>query len=320
MYSREITTMVVCAALLPPLLAACSTDDEQLGNGGETQQEIRIDVGASNYVEVTRATTYEPGSTLESMMLGTNLQGTSTVYFAPELVSYADNVWTFDGGTRYWPMSSALDFYAYMPATLPSYISNVAYDGSDDGSDMSFTCTGLPVTAAAQGSSLKEFVCAVTKNVAQSTSSGTVSLAMQHPFARICLRWASDYDHSDITVNSITLKNIKNNGTVTFDGSTATWTPTGDVTNFVATALDDNDAATLNSYLVVPQTFAGVIEVNATWKEWDHDVNHTVSTTLASPTTWAAGSSYTYDFTITQTDLKVTTTTNPTETEFAEQW
>lgn len=315
MYSREITTMVVCAALLPPLLAACSSDDEQLGNGGETQQEIRIKVGASNYVEVTRATTYEPGSTLESMMLGANMQGSSTVYFDPELVTCTSNVWSFDGGKRYWPMSStsALDFYAYMPATLPNYISDVAYDGSV----MSFTCTGLPVTAAAQGSSMKEFVCAVTKDVAQSTSSGTVSLAMQHPFARIRLRWAEGYDHSDITVNSITLKNIKNNGTVTFNGSisTTTWTPTGDATNFVATAPAlDNYAASLTSYLVVPQTFAGEIEVNATWKEWDHDVNHTVSTTLASRV-WEAGKSYTYDFTITQTDLKVTTTN-----EFAEQW
>ncbi len=66
--------------------------------------------------------------------------------------------------------------------------------------------------------------------------------------------------------------------------------------------------------LVIPQEFAGAIEINASWNDWgDTPVEHTVTTTIPS-ITWQAGYSYTYTFTITPEDLVVNLT------DFTEQW
>ena len=138
-----------------------------------------------------------------------------------------------------------------------------------------------------------------------------------HPFARIYLRW-SDVDHSAITLNSVKLKNIYNNGTCTlsYDGTNSkwisTWSPNGDKTDFSSTTLAANDLSDAVPYLVIPQTFAGTIEVNATWDDWGVSLPHTI--TASVPTNWEPGYSYTYTFTITPTDLIVNTA------KYTEQW
>ena len=63
---------------------------------------------------------------------------------------------------------------------------------------------------------------------------------------------------------------------------------------------------------MVPQVFAGEIEVNATWNDWGEPLTHTLRTTVAE--TWEAGQSYTYTFNITETDLLVN------NEKFTEQW
>lgn len=66
--------------------------------------------------------------------------------------------------------------------------------------------------------------------------------------------------------------------------------------------------------LVIPQAFAGAIEVNASWNDWgDTPVEHTVTATIPS-IAWQAGYSYTYTFNITPEDLVVNLT------DFTEQW
>jgi hypothetical protein len=66
--------------------------------------------------------------------------------------------------------------------------------------------------------------------------------------------------------------------------------------------------------LVIPQAFAGAIEVNASWKDWGDDlVEHTVTATIP-PITWLPGYSYTYTFFITPEDLVVNVT------NYTEQW
>ena len=150
-----------------------------------------------------------------------------------------------------------------------------------------------------------------------------------HPFARIDFKLSAS--HPDIIINSITLKGIQNNGTCTLNGTTSTWSPSGDATNFVMTLT--GDAATFNNnpdtpqpiggyegrahtsipILMIPQSWAGEIEVDASWYDWgDTLVAHTVTATV--PTDWNAGKSYTYTFTISTDDLTVSTT------EFTEQW
>ena len=64
---------------------------------------------------------------------------------------------------------------------------------------------------------------------------------------------------------------------------------------------------------MIPQAWAGNIEVNATWIDWGEPFEHTVSTKLDA-ITWQPGYSYTYTFTIRETDLRVNVT------KFTEQW
>ncbi len=81
---------------------------------------------------------------------------------------------------------------------------------------------------------------------------------------------------------------------------------------------DDSDPATNDhkyvDLLVIPQDFAGAIEVNASWDDWgDTPVPHTVSKTI-SAITWRPGYTYTYTFTISTDDLTVNVQ------DYTEQW
>ena len=170
---------------------------------------------------------------------------------------------------------------------------------------------------AGQGSGLQEFIYAMAtdQNKAGQGESG-VELTFAHPFARIKLKLSST--QANIHINSITFKNLKKSGTCSFNGTTSSWTPTGDATNFVVTLNADCTANDVlgTDYIMIPQAWSGVIEVNASWNDWgDTPVEHTVTATLpAEQRTWAPGTSYTYTFTISPDDLTVNTM------NFTEQW
>ena len=205
---------------------------------------------------------------------------------------------------------------------------------------------------AGQGSSLQEFIWGITigQNKTNQGTSG-VTMKFRHPFARIKFQLAAN--HPDIQINSITFKGLKTGGTCTLDATgkdgnyyiTSVWsslTPAEGGSDLVMTlASKDGDdkwiAAPVNTFskdadnttpiggwtgsahdfvnlLVIPQTWAGQIEVNASWNDWgDTPVEHTVTATIPS-ITWQPGYSYTYTFNITLEDLVVNLT------DFTEQW
>jgi hypothetical protein len=206
---------------------------------------------------------------------------------------------------------------------------------------------------ADQGSSLQEFVWGLTigQNKTDQGASG-VTMKFRHPFARLKFQLAAS--HPNVQINSITFKKLKTGGTCTLNNTdiadtyyytTSAWsslTPAEGGSNLVMTlASKDNDdkwiTAPVNTFndnpasvvpiggysggvhqyvnlLVVPQTFAGEIEVNASWNDWgDTPVEHTVSTTIPA-ITWQPGYSYTYTFNISTDDLTVNVT------NFTEQW
>lgn len=205
--------------------------------------------------------------------------------------------------------------------------------------------------AAGQGSSLQEFVWGITvgQNKAAQGASG-VTMKFRHPFARIKFQLAAN--HPDIQINSITFKGLKTGGTCTLDATgkdgnyytTSVWSsltpPEGGSDLVMTLASKDGDdkwiAADVNTFnndpsnttpiggwtgsahdfvnlLVIPQTWAGQIEVNASWNDWgDTPVEHTVTATI--PATLQPGYSYTYTFNITLEDLVVNLT------DFTEQW
>ncbi len=313
------------------LLAGCSgSDSEEQEKGGGSQPEIRFNADVWQVMSGTRATTFDNATALQKEANFTCTvydANTITEHYPATQVDWSTDHWEFHNVTYRWPSSGSLDFFAYMPATQPSYITNIAYITARS---PQITCTGLPMTSEGQGSSLKEFVYALTieQNKEGQGESG-VTMKFYHPFARINLQLAAS--HPNVTINSITLKGLKSGGTCTFSNTSETsmfntstwssWTPSDGTVNFVLSLT--GDAAVFNTnvaaqpigdtFIMVPQTFAGNIEVNASWTDWGESIAHTVSTSIPS-LTWAPGTSYTYTFTITETDLKVDTE------KFTEQW
>ena len=211
------------------LLAGCVREDPPTP---ETQEEIRLDASVwqmmqgapsrrvSTYESAPlRASTYNGGTlTSGSFTAAAYVENTTTPYINPVQVNWETDKWVWSDGKHYWPASGNLDFFAYMPATIPSYIT----DNSDVESLVSyiarnpqFKCNNLPMTydstspAAGQGSDLQEFVYALVTGQNKTTPGATgVTLNFQRPFAKIVLQLSES--HPDITINKITFKNIKN--------------------------------------------------------------------------------------------------------------
>lgn len=310
---------------VPALLTACSNDNESTPE----QSEIRLKSDVWKMMEGTRATTFESATNLQTEAHFTCVAyeaGTLTTYIPSTTVDWNTTRWEFNGGSShyYWPLPAtnggawpSLDFFGYMPAMPPSYITaGPTYTAAHN---VTFTCTGLPMTNAGQGSSLKEFMFGLALGQNYGNASAGVPLQFQHPFARIKLQLAAS--HPNVTINSITFRGIKNYGSFAYDHSegTSTWTPSGDATNFVLTlntAFDSNPASETqigDYYIMIPQNWAGVIEVNADCLFWGEKVNYP-SLTTTIPTDWQPGYNYTYTFNISPDDLKVNIES------FTEQW
>lgn len=330
-FKYDFGTLLLAGGMLL-LATACSKDETEDGQRTDiSDKDIRMNVDVWRVMEGTRATTFDNQAALQTEGNFTCYAyngETTTTFINSSTVNWieSENTWAFADGKKYWPATGSLDFFAYMPAVKPAYISDVSYTTQQS---PTITCTSLPMTAATQGADLKEFVWAIItgQNKTDQGESG-VTINFLHPFARIDFKLSAS--HPNIIINSITLKGIQNNGTCTLNGTTSTWTPSGDATDFVMTLT--GDAATFNNnpntpqpiggyaesahtsipLLMVPQTWAGEIKVNATWDKWGLPSTQTVSTTI--PTTWAAGYSYTYTLTINEADLIVNTA------KYTEQW
>lgn len=332
----NISFLLAVIALLSPsfLLSSCSSSDDGMNEPTpQDKQEIRFNPGIWNFMEGTRAATFDSQAAIrsEGSFACTAYTATTTdinsIVNINEAVNWNGASWAFSGGKRYWPAEAlTLDFFAYMPVTIPDYITGPNYPTARL---PQFSCS-LPMTNVGQ-SSIKEFIYALAIGQTKATNGEGINLQFKHPFA--CIKFQLAANHDDITINSITLKGLKSGGTCSFDGSTSTWTsltPNEGTTDFVMTLT--GDAATFNNnpttpqpiglyaeslhqglnLIMVPQDWTGAVEVNATWTVWGEEVAHTISTSV--PTDWHSGSIYTYTFTITETNLKVDTS------KYTEQW
>ena len=318
-----ITTIILFSAWL---LASCggdSADDMQRPVEKESQ-EISFKADVWKMAEATRVTTYDNAAALQDQgsftcyaytANSTTLNDDADIKGIPVTWNPTLNQWKF-ATVHHWPANDDhLDFFAYMPATPPTYIT----DNSDVESQVTyvvacnpqFKCKNLPMTNAGQDG-ICEFIYGLVPNQNKTDNGSGVVLTFQHPFTRIKLQFSSSQEN--IQINSITLKNIQNNGS--YLHSTG-WTPSGDATNLVLEF--EGEAANfvanevIGTYLMIPQTWSGGIDVNATWSVWGESQTKTVSTTLNS-VTWQRGYSYTYTFTVTPTDLTVNTS------KYTEQW
>lgn len=336
------TRYISCVLLaLTCLLTACSgggSSSEELDpptpnptpNPTPENQEIKLNANVWNMMEGMRATTYDNVGDLQEAGFKTYVyvDGGTTKYIDGSTVSYADSQWSFDDGKHYWPASGSLNFFAHSPKALTNThctFDPEPYDAEDNPDGYSedcprIVCSALPVAFTNNTDATQELIYAYTpaQNKAGQGASG-VTMTFKHPFARIYFKLAAS--HPNITINSITFKALKNNGSCTFNGTTTSWALTGDATNLVASYTGDSGRKTTSPeaqliggpFLVIPQNWAGEIEVNATWTEWGEEKeSQTLSATV--PATWQSGYSYTYTFTITKFDLIVDIS------RFTEQW
>ena len=313
--------------LLVTLLAsACSkdgADGNEVTNRNEAKKEIGIKPDVWKMAEGTTRTTFYTNSDLATFKCAAYNENTMTAYIVPVDVYKSGDNWIITGRPYYWPASGNLDFFAYMPATPPSYITaGPTYTATSTPSithTISFTCSDLPMNNAGQGSDLKEFMFGMALGRNEENAGTGVPLQFQHPFARIKLQLAAS--HPNVTINSITFRSIKNNGNYNHSARPK-WSTTGDATDFeltlegAAAVFDNNSTAKQigDDYIMIPQDWTGVIVVNADCLYWGEKKNYPSLTTTV-PTDWQPGYSYTYTFSISPDDLKVGTTS-----QFTEQW
>ena len=311
-----IKNIVMLATMM--LAASCGSDgfDDEPQNVADNAslQEIRLNANVWRMMEGTRATTYDNQAALQAEAYFTcyaYLAGSTTTYINRSGVTYAASEWTFNDGKHYWPASGNLDFFAYISSEVPTYITDMEDHPGQVSyyvQDPQFKCV-MPMTNSGQNI-INEFIYAIAtgQNKADQGATG-VNLTFQHPFTKIILKLSST--QADIEINKITLKTIKDHGTYSDDRG---WSTTGDATNFVAEYSGTKSAnADLGTYLMIPQNWTGNIEVEATWVDWGVSLKHTL-TTKVDAVTWAPGTSYTYTFTITKTDLIVSSS------KYTEQW
>lgn len=313
-----------------------------------TQDEILLQVvekEAETRALGTQSTTYDNYSSLvteASFRMNAYYHGTTTTYINNSKVRYwapsAPHYWRFcddgDNLKRYfWPpidnQTNAnpdykyLDFFAYLPATKPAYItSDIGYSTSNG---PTFTCS-LPLTDSGQ-SGIKEFMYGLAPNLTK--TDGEVAFSFQHPFARIII--ALTRAKLGMTLNSVTFNNIRYNETFTH-GNTPKWTSSGSTSNFVMTVdktmgTDLPNGVIGGPYLVVPQAFAGstqTITLNVTYDPWATEAptsssgitytkdnsdptNKTYNIAVAiTRDSWNAAGSYTYSIDLGEDDNTVT--------------
>ena len=329
-----IKGIVLLAAML---LAACSSSDSDDSPIVTSQNEICLTTNVNSMPSGTRATTIDNNNALQDydLKIDAYFNGTVTKYLNGAKLNYDADAWKFwDESAQihyYWPIEgsiydpassnftvSSLDFVGFCPYAQPGYISSTSYT-HDNG--ISFTANMASYMTNTAQASVSEFLVGLTQNqtYATQTTNNGVPLNFKHPFSRIMYKLSTG--HPDITIHSITLKSLKTGGSYTLSpANPPSWTTSLSGSADLVTTLTDAAAKFNNNttekpigsqLIVIPQDFAGAIEIRA---EQNGDTE-TLSTTLSS-TTWQAGYSYTYTFTINfpQKELIVNTT------KYTEQW
>ena len=281
------------------LLAGCSGDD--FNGGGPVSSKsnsITFNTNVSNFV--SKAATYDNVAALKterSFTCTAYNAGTTTAYTGPTQVEWTGEKWQYVTGSSHdWPGTSALDFFAYMPAEKPGYITSISYGTARQ---PQFVCN-LP---SEQPNTVKEFICALETNKTKANSSSGVSMQFKHHFAKLLFK-LDPASGSNVKINSVKIDGIKMSGTCTFNGTTSTWTPSGDNTYVMATAIDST-----TPYLVIPNTYAigaVTITVNATWTSIS-GVTTPKTATNKEILTWQPGYSYLFTLTLSGDILVVNT-------------
>ena len=301
-----------------------------------SNEEIRVKTNIASMM--TRATVYDNSNLQsENILINAYYYNTNTKYLDDVKLHY-DSSWKFwsngEPGSQvhyYWPIEgsvydpssanitvSSLDFVGYCPFSTPSYITTPTYNHSTH--NITFTAT-MPTTTIEtidymdSQADFKEFMYAIALDQTKNTNSGTVNMTFKHPFAYVKFNLSSATT-KNVTVNEITINDLKTSGSCSFNGTTSTWSgQSGEATMKLTEVLHRDTREATSPFLVIPNDYGETqktLTVKIEWREWDEVHNYTFTTPL--DINWAAGYSYTYSLTITKDDLKVDIE------KFTEQW
>ena len=318
-----MTTLLATMMLLvtPGLFSACSSDDPIPTTNNAPDSEILMDANVWQVMEGTRATTFDNDAALRGETGGFKCaiyyENTTNQYLDYTTVNWSGSQWLWNDGKHYWPPSGNLDFFAYMPATQPGYVTNITNSIIETGSGPEpqpyFNCTNLPLTLTPTDATT-EFIWALTRGQNKTANASGVTMNFKHPFARIKFK-LSAASGTNVAVNSITIPDVYRNGRCTLSGTgntaTCTWSNLSDSSNDLVIS---GDPATNDDvvYLVIPYNYGSkTLTANATWSDWS-TATKDVSASVAF--NWEAGYSYIYTLTLSKEALIVDVN------KYTEQW
>lgn len=265
--------------LLAALLAGCSKDPWA---GKSSNKIVFVTPGAAKVLAAgTKADIYSDGTvSAGSFGVSAYRHGTTTAYFSNQQVNYVAPAWEFAAGPQYWPASGTLDFDAWMPASVPSYITNRSYAAGA----ASFDAT-LPLTLTGQDG-ISEYVYAYVED--KGSADGEVELSFKRPFAQIQLRLAEENEYPGYTIDRITLKEICASGSYAHGSG---WSAQSGRADMVL----EGRSAFGTPMLALPQTFTGGKHaVTVDYTQDNGVVRHLEGTVTVPVGAWEAGKKYTY--------------------------
>ena len=307
------------------LMTGCSADEPIAGGGvpivhpdvtptAVTEPEITFQVSDDwQNMADTRATITNAGAlTSGSFKVFVYEDGTTNPYINAEgtTVNYVTDAWAFADGKHYWPASGNLDFFAYRPATPPSYVVPTYtvddVDNNDVADGPTLTCTNLPVNSAGQAE-MQEFVYAYATAQNKTNAASGVALNFLHPFAVI--NFAIKTTHPAIySFNSIELTKVRNYGTFRHTSNPKWFIPENEVTSLIMTTNAERRGIAANAnfsaqqitdmglpFIVIPQYLNEASPQIIVKLKWSATDESETTYTFANPQLlYEAGKIYTY--------------------------
>lgn len=253
-----------------------------------------------------RAISFIPAAETRAAVTGTSLPGGSsflvwggygdnassinaTNVFDGETVTESNGVWNYTGGTRYWSAGKTYNFYAVYPADV---VADVSTDGSITVTNFDCSKTGADAVDLMTATSI-----GITYTAEQTPQ--PVAMEFSHLLAKV--EFVGKSEGGNATVNKLVLGGISTKGT--YDGSlTPLW---GNLTSQEAITIDNSTDLTpdgenvSDDMLLIPQTLTAP-QLTVTYST-DTETNRTETYTLPIDiiSSWMAGQSYRYTFTIT---------------------
>lgn len=298
----------VFAAVAIAALASC-TKSEVVYNQGQQEIGFRQFTGAMTKADPTALSTLAGGPTTMGVFAHINASSPYKEYFSnANFVKPTDgsNVW---GGNpkRYWPLQDKLDFTLYAP-----YVDGTTYNATDK---------ELTVTVADNTGAQQDFMYGTERYIGKEKVA-SVPVVLKHALSMVSVKIKSNVDNL-FKVTKVEIVDPIQNGSfvVTYDSSTSIeMTPgstKGTVETFsdptgTGTALNKTSEGDFGSKLVFPLAplAAPNVATNAAKLRITYNMENATGLEAEANLTevWESGKHYTYNVTLTATEILLTPT------------